>query len=267
MTRRNWLWAGAAAGALLIGAAPALAHTNYMMPSVFSTTQGEVVTIESSFAEMRWFAPEFVVVSADYHVIRPDGARDSFDTMTELEQLTVLESDLTEDGTYRFTTGERLGRGGELALVDGAWVDLDENGEAPAGAMETASSQTATVADVYVTKGAPTRAAVDGLVGRLAIRPITHPSEIYLDEGFSFELMFDGEPFANQELTLVREGGSYEEPKYEIALTTDEQGRASASFDEPGVYLMWTRHRARAPEGAESGVRSYTTSLTFEVLR
>lgn len=260
------LKAGAASAALL-AAAPALAHTNYMMPSTFSTTEGELVTIESSFAELRWFAPEFQVVSADYHVVRPDGSRDDFDKLTQFEQVTMLESDLTEDGTYRFTTGERLGRGGELALVDGVWVDLDENGEAPAGATDTGTSQTATVADVYVTKGAPTRGAVDGLVGRLAIRPITHPSEIYLDEGFEFELLFDGAPFAGQELLMAREGGTYEEPKYEVALTTDADGRVAVSFDEPGIYLIWTRHRALAPDGSESKVRSYTTSLTFEVLR
>ena len=263
---KSWLRRGAGVAALLLAGGPAAAHTSYMLPSTFATTEGELVTIEASFAELSFFAPEVAVASEDYHVVRPDGSRDTFDTLNEFEQVTILESDLTEDGTYRFTTGERLGRGGELALVDGAWVELDD-GEAPEGAVEVASSQTATVADVYVSKGAPTRGAVDMTVGRLAIQPITHPNEIYLDEGFEFELVFDGAPFAGHEMLLYREGGAYEEPKYEHELTTDDQGRIALTFDAPGIYMVMTRHRALAPEGSDSRVRSYTSSLTFEVLR
>ena len=46
---------------------------------------------------------------------------------------------------------------------------------------------------------------------------------------------------------------------------TDANGRLNLSFSEPGVYLLMTRHRATAPEGSDTDVRSYTTSLTFEV--
>jgi len=261
-----WLKTGAAACALIAVAAPAFAHTSYLLPSTFATTEGEHVTLEVSFTE-KFFTPEVAVLSDDYHLYRPDGSRDDYDNIVPFRQLTVLESDLTEPGTYRFSTGERLGVKSRRALVDGEWTRLAPDEEPPANATEVVNTQTETVADVYVSKGAPTRAAVDLTVGRLAIHPITHPNEIYLDGGFEFQLTFDGNGFAEQDMLLYREGGAYEEPKYEHKITTDADGHVALTFDAPGVYLIMTRHRADAPEGSETSERSYTTSLTFEVTR
>ena len=129
-----WLKISAAAGALLIAATPpALAHTSYLLPSKFATTESEIVTLEASFAE-DFFRPEFAVVSDDYHLYRPDGTRDSYDTLQAFREVTILESDLDEDGTYRFTTGERLGRKSVTALVDGAWTFVEPGQPAPENA-------------------------------------------------------------------------------------------------------------------------------------
>lgn len=244
----------------------AYAHTSYMWPSVFSTTNAEIVTVQSSFAEDFLFRPEIAVESQDFHLLRPNGQRDAFDRAEVFRQVTILESDLTEDGTYRFTTGERLGRISAYILENGEWRPLAPGQTAPAGA-QTQLSQTATVADVYVSKGAPTRQAVDAAIGRLRIHPITHPSEIYLDDGFSFQVLFDGAPLANQDIEVDRQDGDYEEPRFSQQIRTDSQGRVQLNFDRPGVYLLMTRHRADAPAGSETPIRSYTTSLTFEVMR
>jgi uncharacterized GH25 family protein len=245
-------------------ASAAWAHTSYLMPSTFSTADREVVTIEASFGEVLFFRPEVAVDSADFHVLRPDGRRDVFDRTETFRQLTLLESDLSEPGTYRFTTGERLGRVATQVQVEGQWRPLAPGATAPAGAP-TQRSQTATVAEVYVTKGATTRAAVDAPGGRLAFQPVTHPNAVYAEDGFVFDLRFDGAPLADQVIEVDREGGALEEPRFHQTIRTDAQGRATLRFDRPGVYLIMTRHRAPAPPGAETPIRSYTTSLTFEV--
>ena len=245
----------------------ASAHTSFLLPSIFTTAKGNFVTLQASFSE-DFPTPEIAVDSKDYHVVLPDGSRDEFQSITPFRQLVVLESPLSEEGTYRFTTGARLGRSSKVALVDGEWKPLFEPGaEVPENATKVKTSQTETVADVYVTKGPSTRAAVDVTIGRLAIRPVTHPNEIYLDEGLSLDVMFDGAPLGEQTVTLSRNGGDYEAPKFHQELTTDTEGHLDLSFDKPGIYLLMTRHRANAPEGAETDERSYTTSLTFEVLR
>ena len=241
------------------------AHTSYLNPNLFSTVAAERITIEASFTE-DFLRPEFAVDAQDFHLYRPDGSRGAYDNIVPLSQMTVLESDLTEPGTYRFTTGERLGRTGRLARIDGLWRPLEPGSEPPPDA-EIRPSQTATVADVYVSKGAPTTAVLDVEIGRLAIRPLTHPSEIYLGEGFSFHVLFDGAALPNQVVHLYRDGGSYDETPFEQVLHTDANGVVALSFDMPGIYLVMTRFGAEAPTGAETPLRSYTTSLTFEVVR
>lgn len=257
----------ALAGALAI-AGPALAHTSYLKPNFFSSSRAELVTLEASFTE-NFSNPEVAVKSQDWRFYLPDGSEGEYDKIVSLKQLTVIEQELSQDGTYRFSTGERLGRTGRMyEMPDGELKPMtdEERNELPKPkGAKVVTTQTATVADVYVTKGAPTQEVLETAIGRLRIEPVTHPSEIYLDEGFSFRLTFDGKALAGNEMELSRDGGAYADDKGERRFKSDD-GVTTISFDKPGMYLLMTRHRAASPDGAETDIRSYTTSLTFEVM-
>jgi len=253
-------------------ASAAWAHTSYILPNVFSTISARMVSAEASFTE-DFFKAEIAVKSDDYHVVRPDGSRNDFDMLAVHTQLVHLEEALDMEGTYLLTTGQRAGRKSQMMRTENGWEPLareegNEGGDViiPEGAIIDAF-QTLTVADAYVTKGAPTRTVLRTGNTGLEIRPITHPSEIYLDSGFDLQLAFNGAPLAAQDITIYRAGGAYDEPKFKRTARTDADGRASINFSQPGIYLIMTRHRAAAPDGAETPWRSYTTSLTFEVVR
>ena len=245
-------------------AAPhATADTSYLRPNWFSTATDDLVTAQSSFTES-FSNPASGVKSDAWTVIAPDGARSTFKTKVELTHLTALEADTKSNGTYRLSTGERLGRIGQQVLVDGAWQPVAPGREVPPGA-QTRQSQTATVADVYVTRGAPTMAPVGARIGSLELKPVTHPNDVYLDTGFAFRVMLNGKPVANQPVEIWREGGNYEESAYRKLLASGSEGEVKATFDKPGVYLFWTRMSGEAPAGAATPIRSYTTSITIEV--
>lgn len=254
----------------ILTAGVASAHTSFIKPQAFDLTRGKQVTLYSSFTD-DFSNPEIGVKSQNWHYIAPNGVPYAYDTVAEFKQVTVLEGALAQEGTYRFTSGERLGRKGKMIRTpDGGYRPAHgESGEEalPAAGETMVTSQTATVADVFVSRGAPTRKAVDTRVGRLVLAPVSHPNEIYLDEGFVLDVLFDGAPLAGQEMTLYREGGAYADDKGEMRLVSDKDGRLDIRFGAPGVYLLMTRHQAVAPEGAETEIRSYTTSLTFEVTR
>ena len=260
---------GIALASALFLSAPVSAHTSYLKPNFFSLSRGDMITLESSFTE-DFSSPEVAVVSQDWHFYYPDGAKGTYDKVVELKQVSVLEQKLSQDGTYRFSTGERLGRKGRMyQMPDGELKALfNEKREElpkPEGAR-VVSTQTATVADVYVTKGAPSANVLQTAIGRLRIEPVTHPSEIFLGDGFSFRVTFDGADLKGQEMVLSRDGSIYADDKGEHTFKASTDGVTTLRFDRPGMYLLMTRHRAAAPEGAETDIRSYTTSLTFEVM-
>ncbi|MEZ5938523.1 MAG: DUF4198 domain-containing protein [Hyphomonadaceae bacterium] len=258
--RRCWL----AAGALALQTGVAFADTSYVRPNLFTTVVADRVTAQSSFTE-DFSNPNIAVRSDAWTLIKPDGSMAPPDRVETFTQLTILETTLTGgDGTYRLSTGERLGRVGPQVLENGVWRPYSPGRDIPEG-TPTRQSQTATVADVYITRGAPTRAAVDARIGALQLLPVTHPNDVYLDTGFEFRVLLNGEPVANQQVEMWREGGAYEEPQYRKHLTSDDSGLVTVQFDTPGVYLIWTRLSAPAPAGAQTPIRSYTTSLTLEV--
>lgn len=256
-------------GLVLLPAA-AMAHTSYLLPNYFSVTEGKMITLEGGFAE-KMFSSDVALTSKEFRLYRPDGKRDSFDKIASFEQITILESDINEPGTYLFTSGERLGRMSTIAKVKGEWVTVnpeDPKAQVPKDATEVSKSQTATVTDVYVSKGKPSDAVLKlPPQGQLAFTPITHPNAIFLDEGFEMSVSWGGKPLAGFETFLYRQGGDYDEKKFEEINKTDANGKLKLKFAQPGVYMIMARRMGAAPAGAATPYRSYTTSLTFEVTR
>ena len=119
------------------------------------------------------------------------------------------------------------------------------------------------VAEAYVTKGAPTQAALVPLIGTLAIRPISHPNQVSVDSGLDLQLFFNGAPFPQMPFVVYPRGAS--EGDMLQTFVTDRDGRAHLRFNGPGMYLVAVRYRTAAPSGAGVEIRSYSTTLAIEV--
>lgn len=242
-----------------LAASPAAAVTSYLSPDQFWPDDGNVA-IEGSFGST-FFTPQ-IATTPDVVMIGPAG-RVELDRIEVTPTLTRIGNRLPGPGTYRISTGEQLGRVATLAATpDGQWRALGEGETAPEG-VQTTTLQTVTVADVYVTRVTASREAVDAPGARLQIHPVTHPNQVLTASGFDVELLFDGQPFANMPIVVYASGDP--DTKLDRYVVTDASGRAHIAFDAPGRYVLAVRHRAPSP-GTEAAVRSYTTSLTFEVL-
>lgn len=256
---------GMAALAGLLAAAPgaALAHMPYMLPNMFDLTDRDHVTVQASFAEDA-FVPEVVMKSDAWHTRGPDGATTPIKDITYLRDLTVFEAQAPTKGTYRVSSGERFGRKGKMyRAADGQWV-VSEGKDKPANA-ELVDVQSMTLAEVYVTRGSPTKDAL-AITGKgLELKPITHPSEIFAGQPASFELLFEGKPVSGAHVEVFRSAGVYDGRKQVAGqIKTDAAGRFSITAPDAGTYLALIRHRTAAPAGAETPYRSYSYTLTFE---
>lgn len=244
------------------GASAAQAHMPYVLPTLFDIDKGDHVTVQSAFAEDA-FVPEGAMRDAPFHLVGPDGTDLPPGPVTHLRDLSIFEAAIPADGTYRVTSGQRVGRKGKMFRQGGEWKMRGEGGEPPANA-EQVDVQSMTLADAYVTRGHPSDAALKPLGKALEIQSITHPNGIIAGSDASFALLFDGKPLANADITLFRSAGVYDGRKVVVQVKSGMDGRFSLKPEDAGTYLILVRHRAAAPAGSETPYRSYTYTLTFD---
>ncbi|MDU0355671.1 DUF4198 domain-containing protein [Paraglaciecola aquimarina] len=96
----------------------AYAHTPYLAPATFEQSRADRVTLDAAFAEA-FFVPEAAFNNSIFTVLTPEGKTLNPDNIAKLQLRTVVEHQLTEDGTYRFSTGKRLGRVFKMYELDG----------------------------------------------------------------------------------------------------------------------------------------------------
>jgi uncharacterized GH25 family protein len=241
-------------------AAPAAAHTAYLKPDRFWANNG-VVNTQGAFTTT-FFTPE-IGLSSNFEIIAPDGTAGFFSQAEVTAQAARLQSQLYQYGTYRITSGEQLGAVSQLVGIDGAWRPAVAGEVLPEGAVTT-TLQTVTLAETYVTRGTPSNGVLERVIGRLALKPVTHPNQILINAPFQVQVLFDGAPLANTALVIYAAG----EPETDIDryAATDASGVATITLDQPGAYMLAARHRADAAPGSQAQVQSFTTTLTFEAL-
>jgi len=259
----RWITLSVAASAL---AGAAIADTAYVKPSDFTPQLDQTITVEVSFSDY-CCEPRYAVRTDTYQVIGPNGASGSPDRVETLATTTMLEQTINTNGTTRISTGERLGRKGEYVLLDGTYYLVNsrdaELTDIPPG-TPLLTSQTATVSDAYVTAGTKDWGAIRSKIGRLALTPAIHPSSAEVGSPFIARITFDGAPLAGQAVILTNEiQRLYEQD--EVQTRTDSDGLVTITFEQPGTHVIMVRHRAPAPIGSETDIRSYTTALTLSV--
>lgn len=248
-------------------ATAAIAHTPYLAPGSFEPVFGKLVTLDAAFAE-KFFVPEAAFTGSDFKVTDPNGITAAPDALSVMKTRVVVEHTLEDKGTYKFSTGHRIGKIFRIYEQNGKRHVMENPEEAlPEGAKELSFFQAITLAETYVTKGAPDTGALTAWGKGLEIKPDMHPNEVYAGESFNFTVDFEGKSIANQQLDVFTAQGEFS-PKEAVAkITTNEAGTASFTPETPGVYLLRTRHRAPAPAGAAAPIYSHTYTLVLEAAR
>ncbi|MCI4646478.1 MAG: DUF4198 domain-containing protein [Hyphomonadaceae bacterium] len=262
--RWRTLLSGAAAVFL---AAPAMAHAGFLLPNSFAVSEGATVSVQASFSDA-FPNPDVALVSDHFAIHAPDDHVLAFDRIETLSALTVLEAALSEPGQYRLTTGERLGRKGEIARVSGDYIRLGANGVSRAsvpGNAEILSAQTATVSEAFVTVGDVAPATHLQTSGRLSISLSCGDPGCIKRAPLQAGLVFDQAPLAGADLSLITAYGKYRGLGDGVPFLTGPDGQTNLPLLPAGVYVLMARHIAPAPEGAQTDLRSYSTTLTFEI--
>lgn len=242
----------------------AAAHTPYLMPNAFEPINGGLITLDASFAE-RFFVPEVVFDGSDFEVRLPDGSMVKPETLVPLKSRIVVEHDMKEEGTYRFSTGRRLGRVFKAYELNGETVTLENADEpVPEGGKLVSFYQSNTIAEAYVTRGGPTDTVLAPRGDGLEYVALSHPNDLFVGDTLQLQALFYGKPLAGLTVDIFLASQQFGDESPTLTLTSGADGAISFTPQEQGVYLLRSRHRALAPEGMAAPEISHTYTLVVE---
>lgn len=269
---------GLAAGltiAALFAAVSAEARTSYVLPYNFAPTEA-YVTAEAATSE-NVFTPEGALKVDTFQIIDDKGAATDAKG-TQFKDVTLFESALPHEGTFRLTTGNVEMRSMQMVEVDGKWRPMRgpggpggpgaAGGQPPQQPAIPADAKTVTVksmmrADSYISLKKPSD-ALPPLEGKgLEVAPVSHPSRLFAGGTFDFAVVFDGKPLPEADFKIERGGDQYRDASYVYTGTTGADGKAQVTFDTPGVYVIELNRKWQ--DGDQADPRSWSYSLTLEV--
>ena len=183
-------------------------------------------------------------------VTAPDGSAAEAENLNRGKLRSTFDLQLKQSGTYR------------VAVVnDGVFARWKEDGKpkryfgkpegmaqaVPAKADELEVSQSLGRVETFVTAGKPS--AVKPVGRGLELAPVTHPNDLYAGETATFQMLLDGQPAPDLEMTIVAGGIRYRDQVGEIKAKTDKDGKFSV-MAAAGPVLGRGRHGRRQGQRA-----------------
>lgn len=254
------------AGLITLSLNQVQAHVPYLTPASFEPVRGWV-TLEAAFAD-RFFLPEANFDKSKFVVLTPDGQQRPPAELVSVRSRTVLDDELSSKGTYKYSTGQRLGAVFHSYQHNGKTENSrDPNFVLPAGATLTAHFQSVTKAETYISQGKPSNQVLKASGQGLEIEFSSHPNDLFSGQPIKGRLLLDGQPLPGSALELHHTGkGTDSEKTAPLSSQTNAQGQFSLQPTEAGVFLLLARHRAPAPAGAKAPAYSYTTTVVLETV-
>lgn len=241
---------------------PAAAHMPYLYAVGEVAARGGMVSLESSYVET-YFVPEVAFNNGNFEVITPEGEKKSPDRVEVWKARTLAEHRVgSTPGTWRFSTGHRHGAKFRTWEVDGKRkTSRDPNEAMPEGAKLISSFQSLSMAETYLTVAKPNRTALAPRAQGLEIEAISHPTDIYVGEGFKFRILFDGKPLPEHDISFTEAVSLSGEKPQVFKLKTNAAGEADFVPDRPAHWVALVRFRTPAP--ADAGVLEYSHTYTL----
>jgi hypothetical protein len=226
-----------------------------------------MIGVDAGFTE-KFFVSDVAFGDTAFSIVTPEGARIPFGDIHQFKQRTVAEQKLPDEkGTYRLSTGPRLGAVFRTWERNGKTESArDPQQVIPADAKLLSHYQSLSISEAYVTAGKPTTKALAAVGKGLEIVAITHPSDLFVGEKFDFTVQYNGKPLSNQKVSIYRSPMDLASQSTVQNVSTDSEGKIALPLTKSGIYLALVRYQAPAPAGAAAPMYGNNYTLTFRVL-
>lgn len=251
----------------LVTAQTAEAHVPFLKPNQFNVTHHRL-TIESAFTEFP-FQADFAMDSPNFTITSPNGEISAIKPVAKTKAAVYLEPELKEEGTYRISTGQRVGPVYKA-------VETPDKKLYFAADMKRVSGKPTTMnyysyADTYIFKGQQKYKPVPLNKG-LEIIPLASPNALLLGGELSLRVLENGKPVPNARIIVVTDNEHFSkhriEDLYDVEnvrasnIHANQQGEFSFKPQKAGLnFLFVTVHH----QLNENLWESQNASLTLEV--
>lgn len=200
-------------------------------------------------------------------IIAPDGSKLEAKNEAQARYRSIFDIQLEQEGTYRVANVVQgfMGtyeQGGERKRFRGAEADFAA--ALPADATNVQGARTFTRTETFVTLGNPNDTALAPTGLGLELIPVTHPSDAVEGETSTFKLLINGQPAADVDVTVAREGLRYRSNPEEITVKTAADGTFSVTWANTGLHWIGASVRSAGTNGQPGTNASYNG--TIEVL-
>lgn len=231
----------ALAAALMLAAAPALAHKAWLLPSSTVLSKAGWVTVDAAASNDLFHADHNPLRIESLVITAPDGSTLQPENASTGKFRTTFDVELKTPGTYRVgTLNEGLSATYMLGGETKRWRGKAEAfaTEIPAGATDVKAMQLLGRVETFATVGAPTTTVFKPSGNGIELVPVTHPNDLFAGEKATFKLMVDGAPTPNLKVAVVPGARRYRDAEGEIEVTTNADGEFDVTWPSPGMYWM-----------------------------
>lgn len=226
------------------------AASPFLLPEQFDIdARTTSISIESGLTGDSFYVPNRNF-KTDFNVTIPDGTSKNVPANAELKKFSILETDVSQSGTYTIQTSNTALIPTRYALMDGQWLrvmptrpmsgmkdspkkeerkdehkkdesaKLDGNKPEPSKRMGVSEDQLPAGTTIFVSNSLNkaltyvTKGAPSKLpvfTGKgFEVIPVTHPSEAYVTDGFEIEARMDGKPVSGVTFNVYRGVSGYD---------------------------------------------------------
>ena len=256
---------------LLAAALPlaAQAHKGWLAPSKTVLDVDQWITVDAGVSTEPFVRDHNPLRIDALAITAPDGSTVAAENVSTGRLRSTFDLQLKQAGTYR------------VAVVnEGLMASWEEDGkprrwrgsaagfasEVPAGAKALKVSESLGRVETFATAGRPNAGALKATGRGLELQPVTGIADLFVGEPAIFRFLLDGQPAANLEVEVIRDGSRYRNAIGEEHLKTDAEGRVTLTWTAPGLHWISASvqdGKTRLPQASE---RRASYVATVEVL-
>ena len=259
--------------ALVLGCAaalPAAAHNVWLQPSTTVLSKADWITVDAAVSNDLFFFNHVPLNLQNLQITAPDGSALQPQNQHQGKLRAVFDLQLEQTGTYRIAT-VNSGMFASYKDAEGKpkrWRGSPDKfaAEVPADAKELKVTQSAGRVETFVTLGKPSAITPSGQGLELLPAKGQHLNDWVAGEAAQLQLLADGKPAAEVEVTITPGASRYRDSVNEITVKTDAQGQFSVNWPAAGMYWLEAELKDQHTSLPQAQERRLTYAGTLEVL-